>query len=100
MRRMALVVAGLLLLSACAGGETVWPNLATVPERPKEFSTPEDRQALKERLERDRQEAGGISTELSPPVEGEAPAADPDAPPVPSQGPPLPPSDPGSWEMW
>ncbi|ACI98712.1 hypothetical protein [Rhodospirillum centenum] len=72
---------------------TGYPNLASVPARPTEFSTPGDRQALLDRLQADRDSGDATAADLrARPVGGGAASSAGTAatPPVPEGPPPVP----------
>ncbi len=69
---------------AVPGQDQAFPKLSSVPDRPQPTSTPEERQAVMERLilERDRARHGGEALRRSAPPPAPTPAATP--PPGPS----------------
>ncbi|WP_162937348.1 hypothetical protein [Indioceanicola profundi] len=68
------------------------PNLASVPPRPTEFSTPVERQALLDRLRGERDEGRSVAETLrgDTPVQSPPASQAPAAPAVPSGPPPVP----------
>lgn len=70
-----------------------YPNLASVPARPTEFSTPGDRQALLDRLQADRDSGDATAADLRARPVGNTAAPAPGAaavPSVPAAPPPVP----------